>query len=161
MHVQSGFNRKRVNMNAFTFILLFCIIYAINSLKIYRSEKRLANTKMVSGLVYKKDVEQSRFLSNNITTCLRTNVKRLSTEDSAMLLLIENSKNVRFLKLFARYPATWFKFGSPNILGWILRDPTASTYLIWKVGRWNHICFSYTKSNFYITFVKVSMNLKF
>ena len=148
--------RKRMNMNAFTKILLVFLISDIISLKIYKSNVELSNVKLIAGLTYKKDIKQNICLSSDFTICIRAKLRRLAYDDSAMLLLIENSKNTRFLKLFARYPATWFKFGNPNLLSWILRDTWRNSYLIWKIEKWNHICFSYSDSNAYINFVKVS-----
>ena len=67
-------------------------ISAVAALKIY--ESNVGEKFITSGLFYQKDIEQSgSFLTNNFSTCIRVNIKRISSKaNSAMLLTIDNSK---------------------------------------------------------------------
>lgn len=146
-----------LNMNSSFFTLLICLLPKTISLKIYESKLVVPNIEMISGLVYKKDIKQNIFVSNDFATCVRVKMKRLALDQSALILLIEGSNNnKKFLKLFARYSATWFKFGNPNLSSWIIHDPFLSDYGLWNINSWHHICFSYRKSDSYTSFVKVS-----
>ena len=73
----------------------FCTIVSISAvaaLKIY--ESNVGENVITSGLFYQKDIEQSSsFVTNNISTCIRVNIKRMSSKaNSAMLLTIDNSE---------------------------------------------------------------------
>ena len=142
-------------MRVFGIIIFTCIVITTISLKIYKSNVKFPNRKLISGLVYKKDVSQFKFLSNNFTVCIRVSLKTSAQDKSAMFLLIGHSKSKAFLTLYARYPETWFHFGNQNRISWILRDPEIYIYRIWKLDTWNHICFSYSESNSYIGLIKV------
>ena len=150
-----------LNMNSSFFTLLMCLIPTTISLKIYKSKLVVPNIEMISGLVYKKNIQQNIFVSNNFATCVRVKMKRLALDKSAIILLIEDSNNKKFLKLFARYPATWFKFGNPYLSSWIIYDPALNDYGLWNINTWHHICFSYRKLDSYTSFVKVSKILKY
>ena len=150
---------KNMNMKLFNIVFFNIVINTTMSLKIYQSNVEFLNTKMVAGLTYERAVLQNQFLSNNFTMCIRTSIKIAAPNKSAMLLLIGNSKSKAFLILYARYPETWFHFGNPNLVSWILRNPQMYSYRIWKLDTWNHMCFSYSESNSYISFIKVGKNL--
>ena len=141
-------------MKAFIFIIFCCLDFTIDSLRIYKSNTEFHDTNMTLGLTFRKKVNQLDFVSNNFTVCMRTNIKRLATDESAMLLLIGYSKDVNFLRLYARYPASYITLSW--IIHRVIRDPYLKEYLIWKIDWWNHVCFSYSETNSYISFVKVS-----
>ena len=67
-------------------------ISAVGSLKVY--ETNVGEKVITSGLFYQKNIEQSgSFLTNNFSTCIRVNIKRISSKaNSAMLLTIGNSE---------------------------------------------------------------------
>ena len=67
-------------------------ISAVAALKIY--ESNVGENVITLGLFYQKDIEQSdSFLTNNFSTCIRVNIKRISSiANSAMLLTIDNSE---------------------------------------------------------------------
>ena len=67
-------------------------ISVVDSLKVY--ETNVGEKVITSGLFYQKNIEQSgRFLTNNFSTCIRMNIKRISYKaNSAMLLTIDNSE---------------------------------------------------------------------
>ena len=67
-------------------------ISAVAALKIY--ESNVGENVITSGLFYQKNIEQSgSFLTNNFSTCIRVNIKRISSiANSAMLLTIDNSE---------------------------------------------------------------------
>ena len=67
-------------------------ISVVDSLKVY--ETNVGEKVITSGLFYQKNIEQSgSFLTNNFSTCIRVNIKRISSKaNSAMLLTIDNSK---------------------------------------------------------------------
>ena len=60
------------------------------------------------------------------------------------------------MNLYAQYPATWFHFGGKGA-NWVLCYPKINGFdcLIWAIDIWNHVCFSYSKSNSFMSFVKV------
>ena len=65
-----------------------------------------------------------------------------------------------------RYPETWFKFGNSNkgngFKGsWILFDPLENDYLTWRLNKWHHICFSYSKQTSHISLVRVRFKLQY
>ena len=141
-------------------IVLICLFLNSLALKIYKSNADVPNGKVNSGLSYKKNVKRSVFVSNNFTACIHVYIKRMSTDGSAMLLTIDNVNHIRFLRLYARYPVTWFHFGTES--SWILCDPTLDkmddSCLVWRINKWHHLCFSYSESNSFISFVKVRKN---
>ena len=106
---------------------------------------------------------QNNFMSNNFTACIRTQLKILGIGKEARLLQIGNWKKSEFLRLYARYPVTWFSFGNPKFVSWRLRDPMIKdiiySHFVWKIDLWNHICFSYSETNSYTSFVKVRNNI--
>ena len=69
-------------------------ISALNSLKVYETWQNVGKKAITSGLFYQKNIEQSgSFLTNNFSTCIRVNIKRISSKaNSAMLLTIGNSE---------------------------------------------------------------------
>ena len=102
-------------------------------------------------------------MSNDFTACIRTQLKILGIGKEARLLQIGNWKKSEFLRLYARYPVTWFSFGNPKFVSWRLRDPMIKdilySHFVWKIDLWNHICFSYSETNSYTSFVKVRNNI--
>ena len=146
-------------MKALSNIIFIFQTSAIISLKIYEGDQEFPNHKLVSGLTYKKSVIQNDFMSNDFTTCIRTQLKILGIGKEARLLQIGNWKKSEFLRLYARYPVTWFSFGNPKFVSWRLRDPMIKdiiySHFVWKIDLWNHICFSYSETNSYTSFVKV------
>ena len=75
--------------------IYFRTIFTISSvaaLKIY--ESNAGENVITSGLFYQKNIEQSgSFLANNFSTCIRVNIKKISSKaNSAMLLTIDNSE---------------------------------------------------------------------
>ena len=67
-------------------------ISLVDSLKVY--ESNVGKKVITSGLFYQKNIEQcGSFLTNNFSTCIRVNIKRMSSKaNSAMLLTIDNSE---------------------------------------------------------------------
>ena len=67
-------------------------ISVVDSLKVY--ETNIGEKFITSGLFYQKNIEQSgSFLTNNFSTCIRMNIKRMGSKaNSAMLLTIDNSE---------------------------------------------------------------------
>ena len=67
-------------------------ISVVDSLKVY--ETNVGEKSITSGLFYQKNIERSdSFLTNNFSTCIRVNIKRISSiANSAMLLTIDNSE---------------------------------------------------------------------
>ena len=143
-----------MELKAFIFITFCCLDFTIDSLTIYKSNTESYDANMTLGLTFKKKDNQLNFVSNSFTVCMRTNIKRLAEDESAMLLLIGYSKDVNFLRLYARYPASYITLSW--IIHKVIRDPYLKEYLIWKIDLWNHVCFSYSETNSYISFVKVS-----
>ena len=74
------------------YFLTIVTISTVDSLKVY--ETNVGKKAITSGLFYQKNIEQSgTFLTNNFSTCIRVNIKRISSKaNSAMLLTIDNSK---------------------------------------------------------------------
>ena len=150
----------------FIILLLFCFTSNIIALKIYQSNISYQDENVVSGLYYKKEIEQNVIFSQSLTTCVRFNFKRL--RDSSRIIVIRNSNSQiypDFLRMYARYPQTWINFGNHehgigSKASWILRDPATNSYLIWRTNKWHHICFSYSKSNSFVSFVKVRYNAR-
>ena len=67
-------------------------ISTVGALKIY--ESNVGENVTTSGLFYQKTFEQDgSFPTNNFSTCIRVNIKRISSKaNSAMLLTIDNSE---------------------------------------------------------------------
>ena len=74
------------------YFLTIVTISTVDSLKVY--ETNVGKKAITSGLFYQKNIEQSgSFLTNNFSTCIRVNIKRISSKaNSAMLLTIGNSE---------------------------------------------------------------------
>ena len=83
-------------MKALSNILFIFQISSIISLNIYKGDQEFPKYKLVSGLTYKKSVTQNNFMSNDFTACLRTKLERLGTDESAILLLIEDVKDIQY-----------------------------------------------------------------
>ena len=85
-------NFKKINMRIYFYFWTIVSISAVDSLKIY--ESNVVEKVITSGLFYQKDIEQrGSFLTNNFSTCIRVNIKRMSSKtNSAMLLTIDNSE---------------------------------------------------------------------
>ena len=69
------------------------------SLKIYKSDKsdqEFSSEKLVAGLEFQKSAKQNNFMSNDFTACLRTKLEKLGTDESAILLLIEDVKDIQY-----------------------------------------------------------------
>ena len=154
-------------MKKFIFFLNLWFSSNVIALKIYRSNSISQDEKVFSGLFYKRKPEEKFTSSNNFTVCIRFTLKRLSVDESAKLIVIENTKYEKFFNLYAQYPATWFHFGNLAKHGrglkasWILYDHTMKSYLVWSMHKWHHTCFSFSKSNSYISFVKVRSKDRF
>ena len=97
-----------LNTNSSIFILLICLIPTTVSLKIYKSKLVVPNIEMISGLVYKRDIQQNIFVSNNFATCVRTKMKRLALDQSALILLIQGLNNKKFL--YIGYVIEFYRF---------------------------------------------------
>ena len=140
-------------------IIFICFSSTTFAFKIYKSSLEMLNTKQISGLAYKQNINQNVFKTNDFTACIRAKLKRLGIGKDARLLQIGVPKQSELLRLFARDPATWFSFGNPTFASWPLRDPMTKaitySYFVWKIDVWNHICFSYSEVNSYTSFVKV------
>ena len=79
-------------MRISSYFLTIVTISSVAALKIY--ESNVGENVITSGLFHQKDIEQSgSFLTNNFSTCIRVNIKRISSiANSAMLLTIDNSE---------------------------------------------------------------------
>ena len=139
----------------FLLCLLTCNILA---LEIYQSNVTFQDINVISGIFYQNEKLDKRVSNSSLTACIRLNMKQLSS-DNTMILMIGNLKYENFLRLQAQYPTTWFHFGNLKS-SWILKDVEMKTYLIWRIDNWHHTCFSYEKSNSYISFVKVRSKTK-
>ena len=140
-----------------TFItFLLCWLTCNNfALKIYQSNVTTQSENVISGIFYQNEnMEKLSGSNNSLTACIRLNVRRLSLDNTMILMIGKNSKYESFLRLSAQYPNTWFHFGNSKS-SWILNDVAMKTYLIWRIDNWHHTCFSYEKSKSYISFVKV------
>ena len=81
-----------LNMNSSFLTLLMCLFPTTISLKIYKSKLVVPNNEMISGLVYKKDIQQDVFVSNNFAICVRVKMKRLALDKSAIMYPCELPK---------------------------------------------------------------------
>ena len=79
-------------MRIYLHFWIIVTISAVAALKIY--ESNVGENVITSGLFYQKNIKQSgSFLTNNFSTCIRVNIKRISSiANSAMLLTIDNSE---------------------------------------------------------------------
>ena len=148
-----------MRMNIFTILLFSSLVSNLISLKIFKSHNVNSDKEIVRGLHYKKQSEKDITFSNSLTFCIRLNIRRLHNDNFAKLLIIQNTE-YEFFRLNARYPETWLKFGNSNkgngFKGsWILYDPLENDYLTWRLNKWHHICFSYSKQASHISLVRV------
>ena len=147
-------------MKTFIIFLATLIVSRGIALKVYASNNVDLSNSIVSGLHYKKSIEEKNSFSNSLTVCIRLRIRGLvKGYDSTKLLIIQNTK-YNFFHLYAEYPETWFVFGNSNLgkgfkSSWILKDPLRNSYLIWRLNRWHHICFSYSKQDSRVGFVMV------
>ena len=144
-----------------TFLALFSNVIA---LKIFKSNKNDNGEKIMSGLHYKSKVDDTMpVLSNSLTICIRFNIKRYGTKmkNPAQILEIENKK-FTLLGLRATYPTStlfWTKSNSKDkILRWLYDPKRRMSYPMWKLYTWHHVCYSYSKKNSHISFVRVRKN---
>ena len=145
-------------MKIFLTFLLYWLTCNIMALKIYQSNVIFEGINMISGIFYQNENKEKLVSNSSLTACIRLNMKQMSS-DNTIILMIGNSKYENFLRLQAQYPTTWFHFGNLKS-SWILKDVEMKTYFIWRIDNWHHTCFSYEKSNFYISFVKVRSKAK-
>ena len=144
-----------------TFLVLLSNVIA---LKIFKSNKNDNGEKIMSGLHYKSKVDDTMpVLSNSLTICIRFNIKRYGTKmkNPAQILEIEN-KIFTLLGLRATYPTStlfWTKSNSKDkILRWLYDPKRRMSYPMWKLYTWHHVCYSYSKKNSHISFVRVRKN---
>ena len=141
------------------FLLIFIVSRGI-ALKVYNSNNVDLHKNIVSGLHYKNNIEENIVFTNSLTVCIRLKINGLiKGYASTKLLVIKNTK-YDFFHLYARYPETWFGFGNSNLgrgfkSWWILNDPLTNSYLLWRLNKWHHICFSYSKQDSRVGFVMV------
>ena len=130
------------------------------ALKIYESKVASKGENFITGLHYKKQGNENPTITNSLTTCVRFNLKRLGNslnpghkDNRAPLILIPGNNETYFLGIGAGYPISVIIFNKKIT---VLRDPDSSSYLIFKLYTWHHICFSYSEQNSQIRFVKVN-----
>ena len=143
-------------MNIFAILLLTSLASNLIALKMFESHNVNFDKEMIHGLHRKKQSEIEITFSNSFAACIRLKVKRIARDNSVKLLVIE-----KFFYLYAQYPETWFLFGNSNQGkgykgSWILYDPVENSYMTWRLNKWHHICFSYSKQTSHISLVKVS-----
>ena len=133
------------------------------ALKIYESNVAIGMEKIITGLHYKGQENENPILTNSLTTCIRLNLKRLGNYNNrgyrnnpAPLVVIPSSNETYFLAIMAGYPVSVIYLNGRNVF---LHDPVSNSNLIWKLYTWHHICFSYSKINSEIRFVKVSCTI--
>ena len=144
-----------------TFLILLSNVIA---LKMFKSNSNDNGEEIISGLHYKSKVDDIRLvLSNSLTICIRFNIKRYGTKmkNTAQILEIENKK-FTLLGLRATYPTStlfWTKSNSKDkILRWLYDPKRRISYPMWKLYIWHHVCYSYSKKNSHISFVRVRKN---
>ena len=148
------------------FFIRFTLIFLVSrciALQVYHSNTLDINKRIVSGLHFKNNVKENIISENSLTVCIRLRVSKLAQDNSARLILIENTKKHEFFHLRAKYPETWFTFGNSNFgrgfkASWILYDPLRNSYLLWRLNKWHHICFSYSKQDSRVGFVMVTLS---
>ena len=60
-------------------VLLFCcFVYDSTAIKMYQSDVLIFQDDIISGLFYKKQVEENVTLSKSMTICVRFDIERLS-----------------------------------------------------------------------------------
>ena len=147
-------------MKTFSIFLVTFIVSRGIALKVYNSNNVDLHKNIVSGLHYKNSIEENIVFTNSLTVCIRLKINGLiKGYASTKLLIIQNTK-YNFFHLYARYPETWFGFGNSNFgkgfkSWWILKDPLRNSYLLWRLNKWHHICFSYSKQDSRVGFVMV------
>ena len=96
-----------------TFTKLSFLILMTNSiaLKIYESNVASKQEKIITGLQYKRQENESPNFANSLTTCVRFNLKRLGPINNpghiwnpTPLIVIPASKKCWFLAILAGYP---------------------------------------------------------
>ena len=132
------------------------------ALRIYESNHASKGEKIITGLHYKRQENENPILTNSISVCVRVNWQRLGKIDTVPLIIIPSSDKTYFLDIDARYPDSYvwldiLKYGKPSYISKGLRDPVSNSNLIWRLYRWHHICFSYSKQKSQIRFVMVSV----
>ena len=144
------------------FLLNFLFSRSI-ALQVYNSNNVDIDKRIVSGLHFKNNIEENIISANSLTVCIRLRISKLAQDNSARLILIQNTK-YEFFHLRAKYPETWFTFGNSNFgrgfkASWILYDPLRNSYLLWRLNKWHHICFSYSKQDSRVGFVMVTLSI--
>ena len=86
-----------MDMKISTPILVVFLIQRVILLRIYKSNGALSE-KVISGLKYRNENSNTHFTSNDFTACIRSNVKRLTRDESGKLLVIDNLNWVTFQK---------------------------------------------------------------
>ena len=142
-----------------TFLVLLSNVIA---LKFFKSNKNDNGEKIISGLHYKSKVDDIRpVLSNSLTICIRFKIERYGTSKNPGQILEIKNKKITLFGLKATYPETTILLGNSKLEDGILRflyDPRRISYPTWKLYIWHHVCFSYSKKNFHISFVQVRKN---
>ena len=130
------------------------------ALKIYESNVASDGENIITGLHYKRQKNENPILTNDLTTCVRLNLKRLGnyrnpaySNNPTPLIIIPSSNETYFLAILAGYPVSFIHLNGKNLY---LHDQVSNSNLIWKLHEWHHICFSYSMKNSQIRFVKVS-----
>ena len=146
----------------FRFLLTFLFSRSI-ALQVYNSDNVDIDKKIVSGLHFKNVIEENIVLANSLTVCIRLRISKLAQDNAAKLIIIQNTK-YEFFHLRAKYPETWLSFGNSNFgkgfrSGWILYDPLRNSYILWRLNKWHHICFSYSKQDSRVGFVMVTYSI--
>ena len=131
------------------------------SLKIYRSNLSIGKSGL-SGLKYIHS-NQNVMSTNSLTVCGRFNYKRLGTK--SVIFDLDNNLATSYLSLSMGYPYSFINFGNYDenhiaTTSNLLTNPKTDEFIIWYINKWHHICFSYSKSNSFVSFVKVRYNAR-
>ena len=147
-------------MQTITKLFFFILMTNGIALKIYESNVASDQKNIITGLHYKRQKNENPILTNGLTTCARLNLKRLGnynnpgySHNPAPLVVIPSSNETYFFGIVAGYPDSSINFNGKTLF---LRDPVSNSNIIWKLYTWHHICFSYSKKNSQMIFVKVS-----
>ena len=136
-----------------------------DGIKIYRSTLHIFDENAVSGLHFFNDFNYNNF-SNSLSACVRFNYKRLAGSFAYGRSRIFHFPNQDFKETFfkafvalsAEYPGTWFHLGNyernNSYSNWILLEPHGN-HDIWNAFNWHHLCFSFEKSQSFVSIVKV------